>query len=244
VERARYHPALKRWTAECLEDRYDADAIIFALPFQGMLKLLPDVFADADAAEVAQLTQQLGRFGSSSITGVHFWLDRAITDLPHAALLDSPIHWLFNKSRLQLGTRGAQSVSYIEVVISASSEMVAMSRQQVLDMVLKELARFFPAISGARVLKNVVVKEINATFRAPAGGETARPRQIAPWPRAFLAGDWTATGWPSTMEGAVRSGHLAAEALTSMAGRPQRFLQPDMEPTGLMRLWGKRKQIT
>ena len=99
-------------------------------------------------------------------------------------------------------------------------------------------------MSGAQVLKSVVVKEVNATFRAPAGGEATRPGPISPWPRALLAGDWTATGWPSTMEGAVRSGHLAAEALTSLAGRPQEFLQPDMKPTGLMRFLGKRKGTT
>jgi len=244
VERVQYSSVSMRWTAEGLEEQYESDAIIFALPYQGMRKLLPEVAVDGISTGGPQLARELDRFEASPITGIHLWLDRVITDLPHAALLDSPIHWLFNKSRIQSAIWGARPGSYIEVVISASAETVGMSRQQVLDLALRELPRFFPAMSGAQVLKSVVVKEVNATFRAPAGGESTRPGPIAPWPRALLAGDWTATGWPSTMEGAVRSGHLAAEALTSLAGRPQEFLQPDMKPTGLMRFLGKRKGTT
>jgi zeta-carotene desaturase len=82
-----------------------------------------------------------------------------------------------------------------------------------------------------------VVKEVRATFSVTPGLDAYRPGPITAWPEIFLAGDWTATGWPSTMEGAVRSGNLAAEALTRAAGKPQKFLQADLPPQGLMRLF-------
>jgi squalene-associated FAD-dependent desaturase len=240
IERARYDAANGRWIAESLDERFEADAIIFALPFQGMQKLLPEISADRTVPAAQQLAKRLEQFEASPITGIHLWLDKVITDLPHAALLDSPIHWMFHKSRIQPATRGAQPGSYIEVVVSASTEMVKLSRQQILDLVLRELPKYFPAMHSTNVTKSVVVKEVNATFRSRAGIDRLRPSAVAPWPRSFLAGDWTATGWPSTMESAVRSGNLAAEALCKLAGRPQRFLQPDMKPTGLMRVIARR----
>jgi len=81
-----------------------------------------------------------------------------------------------------------------------------------------------------------VVKEVRATFGVPPGIDAARPGAVSPWPNCFLAGDWTATGWPSTMESAARSGHLAAEAVCKAAGARRKFLEPDLKPRGLMRL--------
>jgi zeta-carotene desaturase len=239
VERVDYDPATARWRAQTLDGHYDADAVVFALPYQAMHKLLPEVQPVTDAVGVRNLSLRLDNFRSAPITSVHLWLDRVITDLPHAALLDSPVHWMFQKSRIQPAARAAASGSYLELVISHSIDMVAMSRQKVLDIALEELPRFFPAMSGAKVLKSAVVKEVNATFRVPPGIDKLRPSPIAPWPRAFLAGDWTATGWPSTMESAVRSGHLAAEQVCSLAGKSERFLAPDMQPAGLMRFFVK-----
>jgi len=83
-----------------------------------------------------------------------------------------------------------------------------------------------------------VIKEVNATYSPRPGIDAHRPAAITPWPRVFLAGDWTATGWPATMEGAVRSGYIAAEALARAAGRKDvRFLSPDLPATGLMRMF-------
>jgi zeta-carotene desaturase len=87
-------------------------------------------------------------------------------------------------------------------------------------------------------VKSTVIKEVNATYSPRPGIDAHRPSAITPWPRVFLAGDWTATGWPATMEGAVRSGYLAAEALARAAGRGDvRFLSPDLPPSGFMRLF-------
>jgi uncharacterized protein with NAD-binding domain and iron-sulfur cluster len=83
-----------------------------------------------------------------------------------------------------------------------------------------------------------VIKEVNATYSPRPGIDAHRPSAITPWPRVFLAGDWTATGWPATMEGAVRSGYLAAEALARAAGvKSSHFISPDLPATGFMRLF-------
>jgi uncharacterized protein with NAD-binding domain and iron-sulfur cluster len=90
-------------------------------------------------------------------------------------------------------------------------------------------------VREAKLLKVALVKEVRATFGVPPGIDAARPTAQSPWPNCFLAGDWTATGWPSTMESAARSGHLAAEALCRALGAPRTILEPDLKPTGLMR---------
>ena len=133
------------------------------------------------------------------------------------------------------GTKG----SYVELVVSSSKTLVDRSKQDILDLALRELTDFFPEVSHAKLLKSTVIKEVNATYSPLPGADSHRPSQTSPWPRVFLAGDWTATGWPATMEGAVRSGYLAAEALTRAAGKPQRYLVPDLPPRGFMRLFGK-----
>jgi zeta-carotene desaturase len=234
VEGLAYAEETSRWRVRTSDAAFEADAIVFALPFQSLHKLLPEI-PGGEPAAVARLAQDLDQLQPSPITGIHLWLDRVITELDHAALLDSPIQWLFQKSTIQPATRAGIEGSYVELVVSASVDMVSMSREEILELAVRELPRFFPAMHGAQVLKAVVVKEINATFRVPPGVDAYRPTAVSPWPRAFLAGDWTATGWPSTMEGAVRSGYLAAEALSQAAGKSQKFLQPDLPAGGLMR---------
>jgi squalene-associated FAD-dependent desaturase len=135
--------------------------------------------------------------------------------------------------------RDGTSGSYVELVVSSSTSLIDKSKQDILDLALRELAEFFPEVSHAKLLKSTVIKEVNATYSPLPGADSHRPSQSSPWPRVFLAGDWTATGWPATMEGAVRSGYLAAEALTRAAGKPRRYLVPDLPPRGFMRLFGK-----
>jgi squalene-associated FAD-dependent desaturase len=183
-----------------------ADYYVSALPFERMAAVAPGLELD------------LSRFGHSPITGIHLWFDRAVTDLPHATLLDRTIQWMFNKS----GGR------YIQVVVSASRSLVEMPRGEVIALALKELAEFFPAVREARLEKAHVVKEIRATFSAQPGLESSRPVSRTGIPNLMLAGDWTRSGWPATMEGAVRSGYLAAEAVTAAAGAPQSYLLADI----------------
>jgi squalene-associated FAD-dependent desaturase len=211
------------------------DAAVLAVPFQTVATLLP-AGPPGDA-----LKENLGKFEASPITGIHFWFDREITPLPHAVLLDRTIQWMFQKSRFRDGMesgRGQPEGSYIELVVSASKSLVEKSRQEVLDLALTELAEFFPQAREAKVLKAAVIKEVFATYSIVPGLDQYRPPAKTAWPLLFLAGDWTATGWPATMEGAVRSGYLAAEAATESMGKPRKFLAPDLQGRGFMRFFG------
>ena len=205
-----------------------ADYAILAAPFNLVEKLLPDV------PEAQELRRDARSLESSPITGIHLWFDREITSLEHAVLLDRTIQWMFHKSRI-LATRreSAQQGSYLELVVSSSKTLVDKPRQEIIDLAVRELAEFFPAVQEARLIKATVVKEVHATFSPAPGSDAFRPPHRTPWSRIFLAGDWTATGWPATMEGAVRSGYGAAEALSS-----ERFLVPDLPAKGLMLLFG------
>jgi zeta-carotene desaturase len=206
------------------EEEYDYG--VMAVPFDSLAKLLPDL------AESQDLREKLGHFETSPITGVHLWFDRQITDLDHAVLLDRTIQWMFHKSKL-LG-RNSEG-SYVELVISSSKSLLEKPRQEIVDLALAELGEFFPEARETKLLKSTVIKEVNATFSPLPGVDRYRPQQQSPWPRTFLAGDWTATGWPATMEGAVRSGYMAAERLLDGSGQRKKFLVPDLPATGLMR---------
>ncbi len=240
----------------------DFDYLVLALPFDALDRVLPQ------APESTHIREQLTHFENSPITGIHLWFDRQISGLDHAVLLDRTIQWMFHKSRLQPmrtqtstaregrdkqeghdssraekamnleGVSAPGSGSYIELVVSSSKTLIEKSRAEIVDLVLAEVREFFPAARAATLLKSTVIKEVNATYSPRPGIDAHRPGPATAWPRVFLAGDWTATGWPATMEGAVRSGYLAAESLASAAGLDQpRFLSPDLPPTGLMRLF-------
>jgi squalene-associated FAD-dependent desaturase len=208
-------------------DEATADFAILAIPFNGIDKILPQ------AAEMEELRNDAAHFESSPITGIHLWFDREITPLEHAVLLERTIQWMFHKSKI-LATRkdSAQKGSYLELVVSSSKTLVDKPRQEIIDLAVRELAEFFPAAREAKLLKATVVKEVHATFSPSPGSDAFRPSHVTGWPRLFLAGDWTATGWPATMEGAVRSGYGAAEALSGT-----KFLVPDLPAKGLMKLF-------
>jgi squalene-associated FAD-dependent desaturase len=223
----------QQWTVATPSQTFTSDAVVLALAFEGLSKLLP-VLPQNPAAD--RLATDLGRFEHSPITGIHLWFDREITDLEHAILLDATIQWMFHKSRLQPEKRRGEPGSYVELVVSASKSMVEMQRQEIIDLAIRELTEFFPLVAQAKLIKAVVVKEVRATYSIRPQLDLIRPGAISPWPRVFLAGDWVATGWPATMEGAVRSGYLAAEAVSHAAGKPARFMEPDLAATGFMRL--------
>ncbi|HLZ13174.1 MAG TPA: hydroxysqualene dehydroxylase HpnE [Candidatus Acidoferrum sp.] len=129
------------------------------------------------------------------------------------------------------------SGQYLQLVISASYDLLKKSREEIIDLCLKEIRQALPAAREAQLVKATVIKEASATFSPEPGVDRFRPAQSTNTPGLFLAGDWTATGWPATMEGAVRSGYLAAEAVLRSAGSPAQFLQPDLPATGLSRFF-------
>ncbi|HWD00158.1 MAG TPA: hydroxysqualene dehydroxylase HpnE [Candidatus Sulfopaludibacter sp.] len=183
-------------------ERRNADFLICALPFER----LEAVGLPAPA------------FDHSPITGVHLWFDREVTTLPHATLLDRTMQWMFNKD----GGR------YLQLVVSASRDLTDLSRNEIIEIAVGDLRLYFPRVRDAKLLKAHVVKEQRATYSAAPETESLRPTPRATLPNVVLAGDWTRTGWPATMEGAVRSGYLAAEEVAQAAGKPQRFLIPDL----------------
>jgi squalene-associated FAD-dependent desaturase len=183
-----------------------ADYYISALPFEKLAQVAPGAPVDTSP------------FRHSPITGIHLWFDRSVTTLPHATLLDRTIQWMFNKHEGR----------YVQIVVSASRSLVEMPRQAVIDLVVRELAEFFPGVREAKLERAQVIKEVRAIFSAVPGLESKRPVATTTAPNFFLAGDWTKTGWPATMEGAVRSGYLAAEAVARAAGQTRTFLIPDI----------------
>jgi squalene-associated FAD-dependent desaturase len=209
-----------------------ADYYVAAVPQDVLLELLP-----ADVTAGQPIFENLKQLKTSPITGVHFWFDRVVMDEPFLTLVDTTTQWIFNKNVLYGGdsTEG----QYLQLVISASYDLVQKSRQQIIDLCLKEVRAAVPAAREAQLVKSTVIKETAATFSPEPGCDRWRPTAKSPVRGLFLAGDWTATGWPATMEGAVRSGYLAAEALTEVDDKPQNFMKADLPVEGISKFFAR-----
>ena len=238
---------LKMESGELAGVRFDeareesADAYVFAVPHTALAELLPESVKQSDPS-----LANLDKIKVSPITGVHFWFDRTVMREPFITLLDTTTQWVFNKTALYADSNGAGKISapgqYLQLVISASYDLLQKSRQEIIDLCLGEVCEALPAAREAKLVKATVIKEAAATFSPEPGVDRWRPQQQTAVSRLFLAGDWTATGWPATMEGAVRSGYLAAEALLRAEGASRVFLQPDLAPDGFIAMWlGKQK---
>jgi squalene-associated FAD-dependent desaturase len=217
-----------------------APNLLLALPFEQTARLLATL--PETSPQRQRIEPSLAHFTHAPITTIHLWFDRPITDLDHAALLDTRIQWVFNKTLIrrfeanQEASASPTSGQYLELVISASFAELHQTREQILTSAIAELKRFFPSVREAKLLKSGVLKEARATFSVTPGLDRFRPTPDAPGDNLYLAGDWTLSGWPATMEGAVRSGRLAAEAIARATGNPTTFLTPDLPPAGLMKL--------
>jgi zeta-carotene desaturase len=229
-----------RWRVNVADEVYSADSIVLALPFEQTQKLLPAVRLNSHYAGLAldtrdQLELKMARQVHSPFTSVLLWFDREITELDHAWLLDTTIEWFFHKSRIR--AYAPEKGSYVELVIAGSRAQLGMTREEILSPALRELEMFFPEVKRAKLIKSGVLKEARATFSVVPGLDRFRPGAATDWPGFFLAGDWTATAWPATMEGAARSGRLAAGALI---GDSQKFMAAEIPASGLMPLFGVR----
>ncbi len=233
VDAIEWRAASAQWAVPAGERDVCADYPVMALPFEALQKLLP-AMPSADGATALQ--QQTAQHKHWPICSVHLWFDRPITELESAVMLDREIHWMYNQSLLQ-----RRPGNYVELVVSASRAFAALDRRTAIEQSMRELQEFFPAARDAKVEKVAFIKEVRATFGVPPGIDASRPSVHSPWPNAYLAGDWIHTGWPSTMESAARSGHMAAEAVTAKAGEPRTFLDPDLRPRGLMRMFPKER---
>jgi squalene-associated FAD-dependent desaturase len=194
-----------------------ADWYVAAVPFDRLPGLLPEGLVEAEP-----YFRNLRHLEASPITSAHLWYDRPVTELPHAVLVGCVGQWVFNRGEVAPGEH------YLQVVVSAARQFRGLGHDEVQRRLTAELARLFPAAAAAKLLRVRVVTEHAATFSAVPGVDRWRPPQGSPLRNLLVAGDWTATGWPATMEGAVRSGYLAAEALLARAGEKAQFLQPDL----------------
>lgn len=217
-----------RWLVQAGGESYTASSIVLATDFKQTQNLLASL--EQSTGQDALLSGGFEKFVASPITTIHLWYDRDVTELDHAVLLDTRIQWMFAKSRIRRWP--AERGSYLELVISASWPELKMSREQILASALQEVELFFPQVGQAKLLKSGVLKEARATFSVTPGLDAFRPNQSTRWPGLYLAGDWTATEWPSTMEGAVRSGRMAAGAVVGDTGR---FMAAETPARGLMR---------
>jgi squalene-associated FAD-dependent desaturase len=211
------------------------DAIVLAVPWHQAEGLFPpELLEELPELKNAQKLQPGG------ITAVHLWFDRPLTELPHAVLVGKLSQWIFRCASKGKGEGDNSDLAYYQVVISAAHRLAVMEKEAMLDRVLAELAEAFPDFASAKLLHSRVVQQPQAVFAMLPGVEIYRPGQKTSIDNLFLTGDWTATGWPSTMEGAVRSGYLATEALLESVGRPHKILVPDL-PRGLVarKLLGK-----
>jgi squalene-associated FAD-dependent desaturase len=213
-------------------EKVPADFVVLSAPYDR----IPDLLGESLRPLIPQL-DRLAEFPSSPITGVHLWFDRPVCPVPHVAVVDRLVQWVFNHTALQRRTGAADGTGqYLQIVISASYDLQPLDNRAILDAVLADLRSIWPAAAEATLLRSRVVTEHGATFSVRPGIDSIRPTQRTPIDGLLLAGDWTSTGWPATMEGAVRSGYLAAECLLSDLGRPRPLLRPDLPSSPLSRL--------
>jgi squalene-associated FAD-dependent desaturase len=216
--------------------RRSFDYTILAVPWRAVRR----VFSE-DLLNAAGTLADVDRIEPSPIATLHLWFDRPITDLPHAAIVGRLSQWFFSRGPVR-PSPAASSVSpsrcfYYEVVISASGHLVGRSRESVLAEVRSDLETLWPAARGACLAHWRMVTEPEAVFSVRPGLEAIRPPQRTAIANLMLAGDWTATGWPATMEGAVRSGYRAAEAVLDAVGSPASLVVPDLPRSRLAQWW-------
>jgi zeta-carotene desaturase len=204
------------------EGKPAADYYVCAIPFDRLLKILPpDVRAMETFASLEHLRV-------SPITGIHMWFDRPVMSEPFLTSVEGTIQWVFNRTG-----------DYVQIVISASYELSNRSQPEIVDICRNELSGLLPGVQSADLKRAVVIRENSATFSPAPGCDQWRPPQKTSIRNLFLAGDWTKTGWPATMEGAVRSGYQAAEAILAVERRPVSLVRPDLPATGLARWFAR-----
>lgn len=219
-----------------------ADGYILAVPPNRAVSLLPESVVERHSA-----FQKLNRFEFSPITSVHCWFDRPVMDVPHLTPLDTTTQWLFRRDDISLARGGRESPdderadgakqethvprstgNYIQAVISASRELSSLGKEAIRDKIVAEIREILPMAKDAVLVHSRVVTERSATYSILPGIDDIRPSPSTPIGNLFLAGDYVQTGWPATMEGAVRSGRLAAEAVLAAAGRAEKLVDDGM----------------
>ena len=210
---------IERAAVRCGTESIACDAVVLAVPWKAAARLVPDIVPAGEE-----------RLAGSPITAVHLWFDRDVIDVPHAVLVGRVSQWVFR------GEPGSTTPGHCQVVISASRGLMQSERQAIVDQVVAELREVFPAARHATLRDAKVVTDPTAVLSVRPGVDAQRPAAITRVPNLFLAGDWTATGWPSTMEGAIRSGRIAAAAAGRYLELTVPAVVPDLAKNPLVRL--------
>ena len=200
VQRAATREEIRRGKKEDHETM-DADAVVSAVPWSALPGLVPEPFRRTPPFDA------ISRLTASPIVSIELWLDRTVVDAVMIGLRDSEVEWVFDKGRLY-GRAGAPQ--HLAFIVSAAHRSAPRKNAELVGLAEAALRRYFPAMAGATVMRSLVVREAEATFSSDPSAETLRPGPRTPVKGLFLAGDWTDTGLPATIEGAVRSGQVAA----------------------------------
>lgn len=195
---------------------FKAGAFISAVPYYALSDIYPSSPQRSTSKVVPPLASNsllgtLSRFTSSPILTINLWFDRPVMEQEFVAVLDSNIQWVFNKSRILQS--GKEDTQYLSLVISAAAKYINLEKNRIVKMALEDLKHVMPQVSAAKVIHSLVIKEKRATFSPRPGIEAFRPSTRTSFSNFYLAGDWTATGYPATIEGSVISGKKAAIAL-------------------------------
>jgi squalene-associated FAD-dependent desaturase len=236
-------------------DEIVADHYLLAVPVHRVLELLPD-----DLVQGHETFTRLRQFESSPITSVHLWFDQPVMRLPHLVCVGRTVQWLFRRTpgtaanerrsaqtaastvesptsdssaALDFTRSTGRSGDYVQAVISASGRLATLGHARILELVLGDVRESLPKSRSAKLLHYRVVTERFATYSIVPGIDRLRPDQRTPIENLWLAGDYTQTGWPATMEGAVRSGYLAARAILRSNGIECDPVRPT-RPTGTL----------
>lgn len=186
-------------------ERIVADCFISAVPPSALLQMLPDDLRGKEFSKLASL-------GSSPIVSINLWFDRPVIDREFVGLIGTRSQWIFNKDLILSQEKRSNQIA---VIISAARDFVDHTKQALVDMALEELNELIPESRSARLLHSRVVKEREATLAHTIESDSFRPGPRTVVPNLILAGDWTATGLPATIESAVVSGNTAADLIAS-----------------------------
>lgn len=231
-------------------ERLSAQQFVLAVPQHRVRSFLPDEWQNKSPFD------RLDQLETAPIASVHLWFDRPITQLPHAVLVGRLSQWMFNRGEGR-GVRGERVQAdgpqpsalssrpfYYQVIISNAREVAQRPQAEVIAEVVAELKAIWPEAASAELRHSRMIVEHTAVFSPKPGSEEFRPAQQSPISNLQLAGDWTQTGWPATMEGAVRSGFLSAENIARSFERETRMLQPDLPVSWLTSCWiGSRETV-
>jgi len=185
---------------------------VCAVPHQMLLAVIPPSLREDPFFRRAR------ELATTPIINIHLWYDRPVMALDFAAFINSEAQWVFNKSKMWHLAGDGQ---YLDISLSGARQYIDLPKEELVERFARELRRLFPKARQARLERWLVVKERQATFAAAPGSARYRLPCRTPIENLFLAGDWTATGWPATMESAVRSGVACAEGIARLASRPE-----------------------